>query len=250
MKTSLDALLVLSASMCNLPAIVLLVAENDTRVGTRSANLLLNGSFEADGGLATNNSYWATGNALSPTLSLNSWTASRQVGSYATWRNERLGGNKGSTTLPYRKKGLYCGAGIMNVVATWPPKATNGKVTFSSTPALLSKPTDGPVTLEQTAPGLNTSATYLLDFWTSSEDIRSFQFPVDSFFSLEITGESRLYLAPPSGLSDKLVMDYVMTELGESAAAQGARAAESIRADILLAQQGLKSRPRCSSSIM
>jgi hypothetical protein len=182
-----------------LPAAILSVAGNDTLVGNRSANLLLNGSFEADGGLAANNSYWATGTGLSPTMSLNSWTASGQVASYAIWGNDGLGGIKGSASLPHGTNGLYFGAGIMAVVAPWPTEAPDGQVSFSSPPALLSKPTDGPVTLEQTVSGLNTSATYVLDFWTSGEDIGSFQFPVDGFFGLEITGESRLYLAAPSG---------------------------------------------------
>ena len=199
MKTILAALLVLAASLWNSPATVLSVAGNDTLVGNRSANLLLNGSFEADGGFAPNNSYWATGTSLSPTLSLSSWTASGQVGSYAIWGNDGLGGIKGSASLPHGTNGLYFGAGIMNVVAPWPTEAADGQVTFGSTPAILSKPTDGPVTLEQTVSGLNTSATYILDFWTSGEDIGSAQFPVDGFFGLEITGESRLYLAAPSG---------------------------------------------------
>jgi hypothetical protein len=199
MKTPLVTLLVLAASLWNSPATVLSVAGNDTLVGIRPANLLLNGSFEADGGLAANNSYWATGTGLAPTMSLSSWTASGQVASYAIWGNDGLGGIKGSAGLPHGTNGLYFGAGIMAVVAPWPTEAADGQVTFGSTPALLSKPTDGPVTLEQTVTGLNTSATYLLDFWTSGEDIGSFQFPVDGFFGLEITGESDLFLAAPSG---------------------------------------------------
>jgi len=80
----------------------------------------------------------------------------------------------------------------MALVAPWPVEAADGQVTFGSPPALLSKPTDGPVTLEQTVSGLNPSATYLLDFWTSGENIGSSEFSADGFFGLEITGESRL----------------------------------------------------------
>jgi hypothetical protein len=87
----------------------------------------------------------------------------------------------------------------MALVAPWPTEAADGQVTFSSTPALLPKPTDGPVTLEQTVSGLNTSATYLLDFWTSGENIGSSEFSADGFFGLEITGEPLLYFAAPSG---------------------------------------------------
>ena len=198
-KTLLTALLVLATSLGNSPATVLSVAGNDTLVGNRPANLLLNGSFEADGGTAANGSYWATGTGFTPTLSLNSWTASGQVASYAIWGNDGLGGIKGSASLPHGTNGLYFGAGIMAVVAPWPTEAADGQVTFGSPPALLSKPTDGPVTLEQTVSGLNTSATYLLDFWTSGENVGSAEFAVDGFFGLEITGESRLYFASPSG---------------------------------------------------
>jgi hypothetical protein len=199
MKTSLAALLVLAASLWNSPATISYVTGNDTLVGNRSANLLLNGSFEADGGSAANGSYWATGTLLTPTLSLNSWTASGQVASYAIWGNDGFGGIKGSAPLPHGTNGLYFGAGIMAVVAPWPTEAADGQVTFGSPPALLSKPTDGPVTLEQTVSGLNPSATYLLDFWTSGENIGTPEFSVDGFFGLEITGESRLYFASPSG---------------------------------------------------
>jgi hypothetical protein len=198
-KIPLATLLVLAASLGSSPAAVSYVAGNDTLVGNRPANLLLNGSFEADGNLAANGSYWATGTGLAPTMSLNSWTASGQVASYAIWGNDGLGGIKGSASLPHGTNGLYFGAGIMALVAPWPVEAPDGQVTFGSPPALLSKPTDGPVTLEQTVSGLNPSATYLLDFWTSGENVGSAEFPVDGFFGLEITGESRLYFASPSG---------------------------------------------------
>jgi hypothetical protein len=199
MKTHLTVLLLLAASLCTSPASVLSVAGNDTLVGNRSANLLLNGSFEADGGLAPNGSYWATGTSLTPTLSLSSWTASGQTASYAIWGNDGLGGIKGSAPLPHGTNGLYFGAGIMNLVAPWPIEATDGQVTFGSPPALLSDPSTGPVTLKQTVTGLNPSSTYLLDFWTSGENVGTPEFPVDGFFGLDITGESRLYLAAASG---------------------------------------------------
>src|ERR1043166_8439548 len=57
------------------------VAGNDTLVGNRLANLIVNGSFEADGGLAPNNGYWATGTTFSPSMSLSGWTASGPGGS-------------------------------------------------------------------------------------------------------------------------------------------------------------------------
>lgn len=191
--------LVLLAGTATTFGTILTSVGNDTLVGNRSANLIQNGSFEADAGFAANNSYWATGTALSPTMSLTSWTASGQSGSYAIWGNDGLGGIKGSASIPHGSNALYFGAGIMAVVAPFPTEAADGHVSFSSTPALLSKPTDGPVTLSQTVSSLNISSTYLLDFWTSGEDIGSFQFPVDGFFGLQLTGESLQYFAAPSG---------------------------------------------------
>ena len=51
----------LSSGAVSASASVLSVAGNDTLVGNRPANLIINGSFEADGGVAANLSYWATG---------------------------------------------------------------------------------------------------------------------------------------------------------------------------------------------
>ena len=192
-------LIVLAMSAVPASATVFSASGNDTLVGNHSLNLMVNGSFEADGGSAPNNSYWATGTTLSPAMSLSGWTASGQVASYAIWGSDGLGGVKGSASLPEGTNGLYFGAGIMILVAPFPTEAADGTVTFGSTPALLPDPTAGTVTLEQTITGLNTSGTYLLDFWTSGEDVGSSEFPVDGFFGLEITGESRLYFAAPSG---------------------------------------------------
>ena len=90
---------------------ILSSAGNDTLTGNRSANLILNGSFEADAGFAANGSSWATGTSFSPTMSLNSWTASGQSGSYAFWGNDGLGGINGSDSLPHGSNALYFGAG-------------------------------------------------------------------------------------------------------------------------------------------
>jgi hypothetical protein len=199
MKAAPIALFLLAACAASSSGSVLSVAGNDTLVGNRPANLIVNGSFEADGGVAANLSYWATGTTLSPTMSLTGWTASGQPASYAYWGNDGFGGIKSSAPLPHGTNGVYFGAGIMAMVAPFPTEAADGQVTFSSTPAILPKPTDGPVTLEQTITGLNTSSTYLLDFWTSGENVGQPGLPVDGFFGLDITGESRLYFAAPSG---------------------------------------------------
>lgn len=199
MNTVPIALLALAACAATASATIFSVAGDDTLVGNRPANLILNGSFEADGGLAANNSYWATGTGLTPTMSLTAWTASGQVASYAIWGNDGFGGIKGSASLPHGTNGLYFGAGIMAFVTPYPTEAADGQVSFSLTPAILPKPTDGPVTLWQTVSGLNTSATYLLDFWTSGENVGGSEFTADGFFGLSITGESLLYFAAPSG---------------------------------------------------
>jgi hypothetical protein len=192
-------ILALAACVASSSGSVLSVAGNDNLIGNRPANLIVNGSFEADGGVATNGSYWATGTTLSPIMSLTGWNASGQAASYAIWGSDGFGGVKGSASLPHGTNGLYFGAGIMAMVAPFPTEANDGQVSFSSTPAILPKPTDGPVTLQQTVTGLNPSSTYLLDFWTSGENVGQPEFPVDGFFGLDITGESRLYFAAPSG---------------------------------------------------
>jgi hypothetical protein len=197
-RAFLATTLLLTAATCSRAAILSL-AGNDTLVGNRSLNLIANGSFEADGGVAANGSFWATGTGFTPTMSLTAWTASGQGGSYAVWGNDGFGGIQLSAPLPHGTNALYFGAGIMQMVAPWPVEANNGLVTFTSTPAILPKPTDGPVTLQQTVTGLNTNYTYLLDFWTSGEDIGDSAMAVDGFFGLLITGESMLYFAAPSG---------------------------------------------------
>ena len=70
----------LFAGVGSASASVLSIAGNDTLVGNRAVNLILNGSFEADGGVAANYAYWATGTALLPTMSLAGWAASGQPG--------------------------------------------------------------------------------------------------------------------------------------------------------------------------
>jgi hypothetical protein len=191
--------LALSTGVASSSASILSVTGNDTLAGNRPANLIINGSFETDGGVASNLSYWATGTAFSPTMSLSAWTASGQSGSYAYWGSDGFGGIKSSAMFPHGTNGLYFGAGIMAMVNPFPTEANNGLVTFTSTPTILPKPTDGPVTLQQTVSGLNPSATYLLDFWTSGENVGQPGLPVDGFFGLDITGEPTLYFAAPSG---------------------------------------------------
>ncbi len=189
----------LLACVSSARATVLSVTGNDTLVGNRPLNLLVNGSFEADAGVATNYSYWATGTALTPTMSLTGWIASGQAGSYAVWGNDGFGGTRFSDLLPHGTNGVYFGAGIMALVIPFPVESTSGLVSFTNPPVILPKPTDGPVTLQQTVSGLNPSTTYLLDFWTSGENVGPMGFLVDGFFGLNISGEQTLYFAAASG---------------------------------------------------
>lgn len=78
----------------------------------------------------------------------------------------------------------------------------DGTVTFSSPPTIVPKPGFAPVQLWQTITGLNTSQAYLLDFWASSEDANTSQFPGgDGFFGLDITGESQMYFDAPNNVN-------------------------------------------------
>ena len=192
-------MIALSVGVASASAAILSVTGNDTLVGNRPSNLITNGSFEANGGVSPNGAYWATGTGFSPTMSLFGWTATGQSGSYAFWGSDGLGGINNSAPLPHGTNGVYFGAGIMASVSPFPTEAPNGLVTFATTPTIVPKPTDGPVTLKQTVSGLNTSATYVLDFWTSGEDVGGPAMAVDGLFGLDITGESRRYFAAPSG---------------------------------------------------
>src|SRR5882672_7600016 len=106
-STQLALAVALSIGALSTSASVLSVTGNDTLVGNRPANLIANGSFEADGGVAANLSYWATGTSFSPTMSLSAWTASGQSGSYAYWGSDGFGGIKSSAMFPHGTNGLY-----------------------------------------------------------------------------------------------------------------------------------------------
>ncbi len=177
------------------------ITSGDTLMGNRPMNLIQNGSFEADNGFAANGSFWATGTTLLPNMSLNSWTSTGQSGTYASWGNDGGPTKQGSDLIPDGDNAVYFGGGIMGGVSPNPTYNPDGTVTFASSPVFVPKPTAAPVTLSQTVSGMDTSATYLLDFWTSGEDANFSQFAHDGFFGLDITGESQMYFAAPYGLS-------------------------------------------------
>lgn len=182
-------------------ASIVSITSGDTVQGNHGSNLILNGSFEADAGFAANHSYWATGTALSPTMSLTDWQATGVIGSYADWGNDGNGRLNGSDLIPDGANALYFGGGIMAPPSLTPNYNPDGTVTFAGTPTFFPKPTDAPVTLSQTVTGLNVGQNYLLDFWASGEDAIGGQFFGDGIFGLDITGENQLYFAAPDGVS-------------------------------------------------
>ena len=192
-----------TAILCSLGATaiaqasIVSISSGDALLGNRPSNLLLNGSFEADAGTAANQSYWATGTTLTPSMSLTDWTASGGPQSYAYWGN--MGPTlAGSDTIPHGENALYFGASIMLPLAFDPVFAADGQVSFTGNPNIQPKPGIGPVTLSQTVSGLSTTQHYLLDFWASGENA-SFASWGDGFFGLDITGESQILLAAPGG---------------------------------------------------
>lgn len=200
-------LLVAGLSLLSLAAqaSIISISSGDTVIGNHGTNLITNGSFEADYGTAANNSYWATGTALNPTMSLTGWTASGQANSYASWGFDNVGQKNGSDIIPDGVNALYFGASIMMPLNSMPIFASDGQVSFSTNPGITPKPGFGPVVLTQTISGLNTNSTYTLDFWASGEDAFTNSFlGGDGFFGLDISGESQILLAAPSGLSNLL----------------------------------------------
>ncbi|MBS1717989.1 MAG: PEP-CTERM sorting domain-containing protein [Armatimonadetes bacterium] len=184
-------------------ASILSIQSGDTLVGNHGSNLITNGSFEADDPAQANLSYWATGTANTPYFNLTGWQSSGGSSNYALWGHDTGPGLEGSAPLADGNDGLYFGAGIMAITSGVPVFHPDGTITFGSTPVFQPKPTFGPVSLFQTLNGLNTSQTYLLDFWVSGEDasFTTSQFSGDGIFEFNMTGESSMYFAAPSGSS-------------------------------------------------
>ncbi len=171
------------------------------QVASRPSNILVNGSFEAQVGSLSLNRFWATGTTLTPSISLTGWNASGQQNAYGNWGNDGspVNGVKGSAPIPHGEVGLYFGAFITQTLTPNPVFHPNGRITFPSTPTIVADPLYGPVTLSQTV-NLNTSQTYLLDFWASGESARTAGTWQPGLFGLDISGENTVYLAAPSGL--------------------------------------------------
>ena len=122
LKATLITLLALVGGLASSSAAVLSVAGNDTLVGNRAANLIVNGSFEADGGIAANGAYWATGTTLTPTMSLTGWTAAGQAAAMPIGAATALAASD-QRAFPDGTNGLYFGGGIMASVIPFPTEA-------------------------------------------------------------------------------------------------------------------------------
>lgn len=180
---------------------ILSITSGDALLGNRSLNLVQNGSFEADAGYAMNGSFWANGTTLGPVMTVTGWQTLGQVHTYASWGNDGTGGIRNSDNLPDGQNGMYFGGGLMGGVSLPPTFNADGTVSFTGTPSFFPKPDAAPVELWQTLSGLNTSATYLLDFWASGESAKYASFAADGIFGLDISGEQQMFFAAPSGNS-------------------------------------------------
>ena len=186
------------------------VTGGDALVGNRSANLVNNGSFETGwapvgGGPAS----WirtSTGSLYSPVIAPPAWTTSGGQFTYAVWGNDTsLSSPTGvafSAPFPHGSVGVYMGNSV-TAVAPMPTFAADGVASFSGAPVFThNEPANyGPAfRIEQTVTGLNTSATYLLDFWVSGEGAGTTSQANDvGIVEVDISGESPIFVGAPYG---------------------------------------------------
>ncbi|MDM8009130.1 MAG: PEP-CTERM sorting domain-containing protein [Phycisphaerae bacterium] len=158
------------------------------------ANLVVNGSFEADSGSGL---FWATGTTLAVYMPISGWVSSGGPNAYA-WRTDTSA--LWTPPLPHGTNSLYFGNQAAASISQTPTFQPNGLVTFSSPPTIGLQAAYTPeVTLQQTITGLNTGSTYLLSFWVSGEQAVNGGYGHDGVFGLDITGFATTYLAVPDG---------------------------------------------------
>jgi hypothetical protein len=158
------------------------------------ANLVVNGSFEADPGSGF---FWATGTTLAVYMPITGWVSNGGPNAYAMRMNTSPGW---TPPLPHGTNSLYFGNQAAAGISQTPTFNPNGLVTFSSPPTITLQAAYTPeVTLQQTITGLNTSATYLLSFWASGEQAANGGYGHDGIFGLDVTGFPTTYLAVPDG---------------------------------------------------
>lgn len=158
------------------------------------ANLVTNGSFEADPGSGL---FWATGTTLAVYMPITGWVSSGGPNAYAYRSNSSPGW---TPPIPHGVNSLYFGNHAAAGISQTPTFQPNGLVTFSSTPTITLQAAYTPeVTLQQTITGLSTSSTYLLSFWVSGEQAVNGGYGHDGIFGLDVTGFPTTYLAVPDG---------------------------------------------------
>lgn len=172
--------------------------------GDRASNLLTNGSFElrasGDPGPAIP-VYWSGVDGLHTESTLQAlvytipgWSQTSGVGAYGIWGDSAL---LKTDPCAHGVACVYFGNWVTQP-SPFPTFNSDGTATFASAPTFTNQDPDNqtPTTLYQTV-GLTKNATYLLDFWASSEHYAA-PFPDPSVFRLGIGSNDSVFLTTPS----------------------------------------------------
>lgn len=188
-------------------AAIISISADQTLVGNRNVNLLINGSFETrlPGDPPISQGVCVSGVSgtrlvncgTTENIPIPGWTFAGDPGSYAYW---------GSFGTPGPANGvafIYFGNGNP-VPSQAPTYGMNGVVTFPD-PSMLTfthpvaQHITNPTTISQTISGLIKGSTYLLDFYATGEGNGGNGCCSEpSTFGLRITGEPLTYLTTPS----------------------------------------------------
>lgn len=151
-------------------AAILSVNYGTATLANPTANLITNGGFETG---ASGNQGWTgpgphTGMyPAGPSVTIPSWNAAYPSGAYGWWGPIPFAGAPCGEAINC----VYFGNWLMAASAT-PTTLPNGRVTFGGPVTFTNTvpANQGPVTLSQTVT-LTVGETYLLDFWTSGEQV-------------------------------------------------------------------------------
>ncbi len=188
------------------------ISSGDAVLGNRPGNLVANGSFEDSNWapVASPDTQWDSWVLAGTGTTLNggvvdvpdNWTTGGGTQNYAAWGNDSSfsgSGLRSSAPIPHGSLAVYMG-NQATFVTPAPSFGANGVITFSSAPTfnhILPADYTPSFFIEQTVTGLDVNASYLLDFWTSGEDVTSTPFLSPGLLELSITGEAPIYLATP-----------------------------------------------------
>jgi hypothetical protein len=201
------ALLVAAAGVCGASGSAgaqLTLLPAGPMIADRSANLVVNGSFELPGsGPGSLQPNWVAGSSAYQ-VTPPGWTSSGSVSSYGTWGNDGPGGPRlrNSDILPHGRNALYFGNGQTAMPLSAPIYNPSGEVTFAGTPGVISGPSfPSPVGLFQTI-ALPAASSYVLSFWVSGEGSGfNGPGPLDGIFGMSLTntdpGDPTRYFAAP-----------------------------------------------------